>query len=307
MGKNIQFDYYYGKEADQFSFYRIPKLLFTDEHFKCLSNDAKLLYGLMLDRMSLSMKNGWKDKEDRTYIVYTVEQIAADLACGRDKAIKVSAELDSKKGIGLIEKVKRGLGKPDIIYVKNFVTEDKKCDKNTVYTEVDNSDIKKSGKRTSVSRESGAHEVDESYPNNTNINNTDYSDTNLINLLEKKDEITYEKYKRFIRHNIDYDTLKLDYSDSDIELVDTMVELMIEVAITGGDNILLSGKSIPKAMVVSRFEKYDMMTVQYVIGCMKENTSDIKNIKQYMLATLYNAPVTMGAYYQQKVNHDLYG
>ncbi len=112
MGKNIKFDYYYGKEADQFSFYRIPKLLFTDDHFKCLSNDAKLLYGLMLDRMSLSMKNGWKDKEDRTYIIYTVEQIAADLACGRDKAIKVSAELDSKKGIGLIEKMKRGLGKP---------------------------------------------------------------------------------------------------------------------------------------------------------------------------------------------------
>ena len=109
--------------SSSLSFYRILKLLFTDEHLKGLSNDAKFLYGLMLDRMSLSIKNGWKYKDDRTYIIYTVEQIAADLACGRDKAIKVSAELDSKKVIGLIEKVKRGLGKPDIIYVKSFVIE----------------------------------------------------------------------------------------------------------------------------------------------------------------------------------------
>ena len=125
MSGNITFDYFYGKEAEQFSFYRVPKLLFTDKRFKGLSNDAKLLYGLMLDRMSLSVKNGWHDKEDRTYIIYTVDQIAEDLACGRDKAIKVSAELDCSKGIRLIEKVKRGLGKPDIIYVKNFVIDEK--------------------------------------------------------------------------------------------------------------------------------------------------------------------------------------
>lgn len=307
MGKNIKFDYYYGKEAEQFSFYRIPKLLFTDEHFKCLSNDAKLLYGLMLDRMSLSMKNGWKDKDDRTYIIYTVEQIAADLACGRDKAIKVSAELDSKKGIGLIEKMKRGLGKPDIIYVKNFVVQDRLSDRSSVSSEVDYSDFKESGNQTSVSREKGTTQVDKSYSNNTNINETDNSNTNLINLSDAKDEMSYSKYKEFVKDIIDYDILKQDYSKSDTQLVDAIVELMTDVAISNGDYITISGKKVPKSVVVSRFEKYDMMTVQYVMECMKENTSDVKNIKQYLLAVMYNAPVTMGAYYQQKVNHDLYG
>ena len=68
MGDTINFDYYYGIEAEQFSFYRVPRLLIKDERFKGLSSDAKLLYGLMLDRMSLSMKNGWLDDENRAYL-----------------------------------------------------------------------------------------------------------------------------------------------------------------------------------------------------------------------------------------------
>ena len=121
MGGTIKFDYYYGIEAEQFSFYRVPRLLIKDERFKGLSSDAKLLYGLMLDRMALSMKNGWLDDENRAYIIYTVDSIMEDLGCGKDKAIKVLAELDTNKGIGLVERIRRGLGKPDIIYVKNFV------------------------------------------------------------------------------------------------------------------------------------------------------------------------------------------
>ncbi len=122
MGKQLGFDYYYGIEAEQFSFYRVPRMLVKDERFKDLSSDAKLLYGLMLDRMSLSMKNGWLDAEDRAYIYYTIEDIMEDLGCRKDKGVKVLAELDSKKGIGLIEKKRQGLGRPDIIYVKNFAS-----------------------------------------------------------------------------------------------------------------------------------------------------------------------------------------
>ena len=122
MGNMMKFDYYYGIEAEQFSFYRVPRLLIKDERFKELSSDAKLLYGLMLDRMSLSMKNGWFDDENRAYIHYTLDNIMEDLGCAKEKCVKVLAELDSKKGIGLIEKKRQGLGKPDIIYVKNFAT-----------------------------------------------------------------------------------------------------------------------------------------------------------------------------------------
>ena len=117
----IKFDYYYGIEAEQFSFYRVPRLLIKDARFKELSSDAKLLYGLMLDRLALSIKNGWLDEENRVYIHYTLDNIMEDLGCARATCAKVLAELDSKKGIGLIEKKRQGLGKPDIIYVKNFV------------------------------------------------------------------------------------------------------------------------------------------------------------------------------------------
>ena len=122
MGDKIKFEYYYGIEAEQFSFYRVPRLLIKDEHFKGLSSDAKLLYGLMLDRMSLSMKNGWLDEENRAYIIYTIEDIMEDLGCARGTCAKIIKELDAENGIGLIEKKRRGLGKPDIIYVKNFAT-----------------------------------------------------------------------------------------------------------------------------------------------------------------------------------------
>ena len=122
MDNGLNFNYYYGIEAEQFSFYRIPKLLIKDARFKALSSDAKILYGLLLDRMSLSMKNRWLDEEDRVYIHYTIEEIMEDLDCSKTTCIKVMAELDSKKGLGLIEKKRQGLGRPDIIYVKNFVT-----------------------------------------------------------------------------------------------------------------------------------------------------------------------------------------
>lgn len=122
MDKKLIFDYYYGIEAEQFSFYRVPRLLIKDQRFKNLSSDAKLLYGLMLDRMALSMKNGWLDEENRAYIIYAVENVMEDLGCSKPTCIKIIKELDVENGIGLIERKRRGLGKPDIIYVKNFAT-----------------------------------------------------------------------------------------------------------------------------------------------------------------------------------------
>lgn len=116
------FNYYYGEEAGQFSFFRIPKQLIKNQCFKRLSSDAKLLYGLMLDRLALSIKNGWHDDKNRTYIFYTTDNIMEDLCCSKTTCTKILAELDSKKGLGLIERKRQGLGRPDIIYVKNFIT-----------------------------------------------------------------------------------------------------------------------------------------------------------------------------------------
>lgn len=117
------FDYYYGDESSQFSFCRIPRQLVTEKTFRGLSSDAKLLYALMLERMGLSARNGWYDEQGRVFIYYTVNEIRMVLNCGNDKAIKLLAELDTMKGIGLIERVKQDQGRPTQIFVKNFSRE----------------------------------------------------------------------------------------------------------------------------------------------------------------------------------------
>ena len=117
----MNYDYFYGAQAESYSFIRVPRLLMTGGEFKELSTDAKLLYSLLLDRMGLSMRNGWLDEAGRVYIYYTVEEIQDNLNCGHGKACKLLAELDTVKGIGLIERKKQGQGKPTKIYVKQFV------------------------------------------------------------------------------------------------------------------------------------------------------------------------------------------
>ena len=180
MDKKMKFKYFYGAEADQFSFYRIPKALFTDSYFKDLSSDAKILYGLMLDRMSLSIKNQWFDENNRAYIYFSIEDIMELLNCGRNKAIKSMQELDDETGIGLIEKRRQGFGKVNIIYVKTFMlekTEEKSLEeelekfkkqtseKNEESTEVYNSNFMKSQNQTSRSPENKLQEVYISNPN----------------------------------------------------------------------------------------------------------------------------------------------
>ena len=206
----MKFNYYYGIEAEQFSFYRVPRLLIKDTRFKGLSSDAKLLYGLMLDRMSLSMKNGWLDDENRAYIIYTVDSIMEDLGCSKPTCTKIMRELDSENGIGLIEKKRRGLGKPDIIYVKNFAsvqgnntekepsntgisTEAKDFyfkkqktltseSKETELQEVKEFDFKKERNLTSGGKEIELQEVNNFVPNYTNYNKTNKSNNNMNNI-----------------------------------------------------------------------------------------------------------------------------
>lgn len=122
MNGSTVFDYYYGDESSQFSFYRIPRQLITGQQFKKVSTDAKLLYGLLLDRMGLSARNSWYDDAGRVYIFYTLDEIQEDLNCGHEKAVKLLSELDTDKGCGLIERMKQGQGKPTKIYVKRFTT-----------------------------------------------------------------------------------------------------------------------------------------------------------------------------------------
>ena len=255
MDKKMNFKYFYGTEADQFSFYRIPKALFTNECFKDLSSDAKILYGLMLDRMSLSIKNQWFDEENRAYIYFSIEDIMELLNCGRNKAVKSLQELDDEKGIGLVEKRRQGFGKVTIIYVKSFIQEGceeekkekskmvkftnqtsveeeeieevyisnfKKSQKQTSRSpenklqEVYISNFKKSQKQTSRSPENKLQEVYISNSNNTNINNTNLSE-NKSNHIVSADGIGSEEDEMETLHA--YQSLIKDNLDYDSLLV----------------------------------------------------------------------------------------
>ena len=110
-------DYFYGQSGELFAYFRIPKALFQDSRFRQLSTDARTLYGILLDRMSLSAKNGWLDEQGRVYIIYTVREVQESLCCAEHKAVKLFRELEQAD---LIERKRRGLGRPSLIYVKNF-------------------------------------------------------------------------------------------------------------------------------------------------------------------------------------------
>ena len=113
----MMLDYFYGQSGELFSYFRIPKALFQDSRFRQLSTDARTLYGILLDRMSLSVKNGWLDEQGRVYIIYTVREVQESLCCAEHKAVKLFRELED---IDLIERKRRGLGRPSLIYVKDF-------------------------------------------------------------------------------------------------------------------------------------------------------------------------------------------
>lgn len=187
----MSFDYFTPGEAEQYAFYRVPKLLITGEQFRTLSMEAKLLYGILLDRVSLSLRNGWVDEQNHVYIIYTIEQIMQEMNCSNKKAVTMLAELEKK--VALIEKKRQGLGKPNLIYVKNFFTAnqpDCEYEQQKIMPIVDNSEMEapemsnvhpqKCKNDTSGNVEATFAEMSEVHGIKTNINNTDFSDTNPI-------------------------------------------------------------------------------------------------------------------------------
>ena len=309
--EKIQFDYYRGMEAEQYSFYRVPKILFTAECFKELSCEAKVLYGLLLDRMSLSMKNHWLDEEERVYIIFTVEEIAELLNCGTQKAVKLLKELDNEKGIGLIEKKRLGLGRPNVIYVKNFLVQ-KNDEENRNISDLQNCENHNSGVvKTTI------QECPKSQSNNTDINKTENNETesssilsNLICLEKEKtiDEIEQRNtYREIIRENISYECFRNDTPHAREE-VDELVELMVEVMVMPDQGkIRIAGEDKLVSLVKSQFMKLTHAHIEYVCLCLNKNTTKVGNIKSYLLTALYNSVLTINHYYQAEVNHDLYG
>ncbi len=302
MSVEIEFNYFTGKESEMLTFYRIPKLLVTDSYFRNLSSDAKILYGLMLDRRSLSAKNGWIDKENHVYIYFSIEDVMEMLACGKNKAVKTMGELDDKEGIGLIERVKQGQGKPTIIYVKNFVYHDAESS-----SEVYISNFKNPQNQTSRSRECKLLEVYKEDPNKNIYNNTEFNNKSYQIEPDRTPEVLPSdlcRNEQLIKKNIEYQLL-LDRYPYEQTVIDEICDLILEMVSTQSKTICIAKVCYPAELVKSRFLKLNSDHIEYVIDCMKKNTSKVRDIKKYMLTSLFNAPATIGNYYMAEVSHDM--
>lgn len=322
----MNFEYYYGTQADQFSFIRIPRILLLDEAFSALSLSAKVLYSVLLDRMGLSMKNKWLDEENKVYIIYQITEIQSDLGFSKKKAMDYLTELEK---IGLIEKKKRGFGLPNIIYVKSFMAHQSSQRSNEMGTsqekdvvhrsiemgtpEVMNKHLRGAETDTSEVPKNGLQEVPKTVPlyNKTYMNYNNQSNITSNHIKSDGDRIrcdqkeqTINAYAELVKKNIDFDVLLHTYSREQ-DLVEEIYQLILETVQTEKDMIRIAGEYYPTGFVKGKLLKLNYSHIEYVLECMDKNTTKVRNIKQYLLAALFNAPSTIGSYYKAAVNHDM--
>lgn len=298
-----EFSYYFRRESEQYSFYRIPKILFSDEYFKDLSCEAKVLYGLMLDRMGLSEKNGWVDEQGRVYIVFTKDDVMSYLNCKSEKAMKLLGELYD---IGLAEKKRLGRGKPNRIYVKNFIGV-KKEQEDFQKFENQTSKNKKFENRTTRSSKIKLPEVRKSNCNNTKYNKTEYSDISIYPISHNTGGTgvmgVMDAYRQIIQTNIDYTTKVLHDGCYRREEVDELVDLMADIMMLSDDAIVkVNGQSTPAGIVKAQFLKIHWGHVDYVLSRLSEVKDRVYNIRAYLLTALYNAPMTMTNFYTAEIS-----
>lgn len=323
-----EFEYFYGQEADLFSFIRVPKLLFTDGRFKDLTSDAKILYGLLLDRMSLSVENNWFDKYGRVFIIFTIAEIVSTLGCANTKACNTLKQLID---VGLIEKDNKGQGKAQLIYVKKILSDRSEPREKRIQNK--NSQNQNSQKQNSQNDNSGIPErrtleFSKSECINTENNNTDSNNTESVlfssnpikiyppsasisrNVGDGRDEkrrdseSELDEIIRTVHGNIDICNLEERYPQ-DSRLINAIADLMVDVLAGKADYYVVGGARKPAGLVKRQFEKLEYEHIVYVLDSLSRNTTEVRNTRQYLIAALYNAPFTIETHYETQVNHDM--
>ena len=282
-------DYFYGQAGELFSFFRIPKALFQEQRFQDLSTDAKTLYGILLDRMSLSVKNEWFDKKGRVFIIFTIEDVKRTLRCADNKATRLLRELEK---IGLIERKRRGQGKPCLVYVKNFSAESSK------------ESVKNRDNDDSCGSKIACQDPVKSRGIKKKENKTEMNNTNLILSDESEKMKNRELLEEYFSRSLEIDLLLRLYPDDEDTLYQ-IVNLLVDTCATNRKTLRIAGDDKPAEVVRSRFMKLNADHIRFVLKCLAENSNPIRNMKQYLLASLYNSPTTMQLSYQNQTNHDL--
>ena len=282
-------DYFYGQAGELFSFFRIPKALFQEQRFQDLSTDAKTLYGILLDRMSLSVKNGWLDEQNRVFIIFTIEDVKRTLRCVDNKATRLLRELEE---FGLIERKRRGQGKPCLVYVKNFSAESSK------------ESVKNRDNDDSCGSKIACQNPVKSRGIKKKENKTEMNNTNPILSDESEKMKNRELLEEYFSQSLEI-ALLLRLCPDDEDTIYQIVDLLVDTCATNRKLLHIAGDDKPAEVVRSRFMKLNADHIRFVLKCLAENSSPIRNMKQYLLASLYNAPTTLQLSYQNQANHDL--
>ena len=233
------FDYFYGQSGEMFSYFRVPKILFRDIRFKDLSTDAKTLYGILLDRMGLSVKNGWLDEQGRVYIIFPVQEVMDALGCADNKATKLFRELEK---FGLIERKRRGLGKPNLIYVKNFA----------------DPRFRNREKNGSGAADSAQPEAAKSRGNKTEWNKTEGSEPDPFSSDAEDEPDERTRLEAYFMQSLEVDLLLRACPDEE-DTIHQIVNLLVDTCSSKRRMLRVAGDDKPAEVVRSRFMKLNVL------------------------------------------------
>ena len=233
------FDYFYGQSGEMFSYFRVPKILFQDIKFKDLSTDAKTLYGILLDRMGLSVKNGWLDEQGRVYIIFPVQEVMDALGCADNKATKLFRELEK---FGLIERKRRGLGKPNLIYVKNFA----------------DPRFRNREKNGSGAADSAQPEAAKSRGNKTEWNKTEGSEPDPFSSDAESEPDERTRLEAYFMQSLEVDLLLRACPDEE-DTIHQIVNLLVDTCSSKRRMLRVAGDDKPAEVVRSRFMKLNVL------------------------------------------------
>ena len=233
------FDYFYGQSGEMFSYFRVPQILFRDIKFKDLSTDAKTLYGILLDRMGLSVKNGWLDEQGRVYIIFPVQEVMDALGCADNKATKLFRELEK---FGLIERKRHGLGKPNLIYVKNFA----------------DPRFRNREKNGSGAADSAQPEAAKSRGNKTEWNKTEGSEPDHFSSDAESEPDERTRLEAYFMQSLEVDLLLRVCPDEE-DTIDQIVNLLVDTCSSKRRMLRVAGDDKPAEVVRSRFMKLNVL------------------------------------------------
>ena len=233
------FDYFYGQSGEMFSYFRVPKILFRDIKFKDLSTDAKTLYGILLDRMGLSVKNGWLDEQGRVYIIFPVQEVMDALGCADNKATKLFRELEK---FGLIERKRRGLGKPNLIYVKNFA----------------DPRFRNREKNGSGNADSGEQDAAKQRGNKTEWNKTEGSEPDPFSSDAEDESDERTRLEAYFMQSLEVDLLLRACPDEE-DTIHQIVNLLVDTCSSKRRMLRVAGDDKPAEVVRSRFMKLNVL------------------------------------------------